>query len=111
MAKSKVYSLSTSTNASVTLVNDTTTDSYVGPEGTTLTRSRTPRFKSLEVVNVDGLGVIYFRTDSTHPTVNGDNNFIVPAVEGAALTVPIEASTVVVRLITNAATQVAVTAK
>ena len=111
MAKSKVYSLSTSTNASVTLTNDTATDSYTDTFGTAQTRSRTPRFKSLEVVNVDGLGVIYFRADSSHPTVNGDNNYIVPAVEGAALTIPIESSTVVVRLITNAATQVAVTAK
>lgn len=108
--QSEFRSLTSSTNASVTLTNPTTVDNYTDTWGAAQTRSRTPRFGSVEVVNVDGNGIVYFRLDDTHPTLAGADAYVVPAVEGASVKVPVNASTVVVRMIASANTQVGVVA-
>lgn len=111
MVKSKFVSVATSTNSSVTLTNDTTVDNYTDTLGSAQTRSRTPRFKTVRVVNMDGAGIVYFRVDGTHPTVGGDNAYAVPALKDAQVEVPVESSTVVVRLIASATSAIGVFAE
>lgn len=70
---------------------------------------------AVEVVNVNGVGVVSFTTDGTTPPVSPPNNEmnVVPAAVGAGLVVPatrVAGAGTVVKLISTGATQYSVTA-
>ena len=108
--KSKTLALSGSTNASVSFTGTTTSDTYIDNFGTSRTRSRTERFGKIDVVNIDGGGIIYIRVDGTNPTVGGDNAYVVPALKDAQVSIPVDSSAITVRLISSAGASVAVIA-
>jgi hypothetical protein len=108
--KSKHISLSSSTNASVVLTSTTQVDNYFDNKGTAQTRNRTPRFGYVDVINVDGGGIVYVRVDGTNPTVGGDNSYVVPALKDAKVTIPLDETSVTVRLIASASSNVGVVA-
>lgn len=108
--KSKFVSLTTSTNASVVLTSPTTTDNYYDTFGTLQTRSRTPRFGRVEVVNIDGGAPVYVRVDGTNPTVDGDDSYGIAALKDANVVIPVNDTSVTVRLISSGSAKVSVIA-
>lgn len=47
------------------------------------------RFASVEVMNVDGVDAIYFRLDGVNPTVAGDDCYVLAALAGDSVLVPV----------------------
>lgn len=43
----------------------------------------------VDVLNVDGADAIYVRVDGTDPAVGADDSYAIPAVAGAAITIPV----------------------
>lgn len=63
----------------------------------------------IEVLNLNGAGILYFTTDGSVPTVAGANTHLVPAVAGAGKRVDVRgAGATVVKLISAAATSYSV---
>lgn len=71
----------------------------VGDEVTTVTLTDR-NFEQLEVMNVDGAAVIYFRVDGEDPEVEGDDCEVIPA-SIAVLRVPTPSVDNEVRLISS----------
>lgn len=65
---------------------------------------------TIEVVNVNGAGSIYFTVNGTNPTVGGDDCEIVAAGTGAAFLVDAPNNPVSVKLISAEATEYTVRA-
>ena len=107
MSQSQIITLSANTAASVTFVapdNYTANpDNIYSTETYTIDRS----FYSVEVVNRDGGGEIWFTANGSVPTVAGNNHSYVPAVTGAAVPKRVNRpSTLTVWLISDAAVEV-----
>lgn len=57
-------------------------------------------FPEIEVTNVDGADIVYFRCGGTAPTVAGAGSYVVHATKGAAVTIrPQTSGPTVVKLI------------
>lgn len=66
-------------------------------------------FPEIEVTNVDGTDIIYFRCGSTAPTVAGAGSYVVPAIEGATVRMrPQTSGATVVKIISAGTPKVSV---
>ena len=87
----------------------TVTDSV----STVATKTVGPKARYIEVVNIDGAGIISFRVDGTASVAEADDTHVVPAVAGASLKVRWpgdQTSTCEVSVVCSVATKVHVAA-
>jgi hypothetical protein len=108
--ESEYLSLTASTNASITLVSPTKIDTYRDTFGSVKTRNRTARFGLIEITNVSGGGTIYVRVDGVNPVIGNEDTYIVPAVVNARTYIPVNRTSVTVRLISTGNTNVNIAA-
>lgn len=76
---------------------------------TTIVINRT--IGAVEIMNVNGLGPIFFTVNGQDPAIDGDDCELVPAGAGAALEVDAPQRPVTVKMISNAATTFCVRAE
>lgn len=67
-----------------------------------------PDFNWVEVLNVDGAAAVYFRADSTAPTVGGTGCHVLPAAIGSLAVKVFTDGATVVKLISAGTPQVSV---